>query len=238
MAYPTRVLGLALLFAGSMAFAQTATISGTVVDDSGVAVAGTKVYYKNAPTTVRDRAGHTSVTGPVVSSSVATGKDGSFSVTGLPAGVYWLCAEVLQQGQQIRSCDWGFGSTKVDLTTATSADNVKLQVHGGVTLTFLVNDARSQIKDFAAGVMGMPSVVGNFRILVVNGTWLRPAQLVSVSGSMHKYAVTVPATRSLRILLDTKLNVLNQKNTAMAPGKLDDTITVSGQPMNYTLTVP
>ena len=226
-----------LVFAGSLAFGQTATISGTVVDDSGAVVAGTKVYYKNVPTTVRDHAGHTSVTGPVVSSSVATGKDGSFSVPALPAGVYSLCAEALQQDQQIRSCDWGFGSTKVDLTTATSAENVKLQVHSGVTLTFLVNDARGQIKDFTTGAMGMPSVLGNFRILVVNGTWLRPAQLVSVTGSVHKYTVMVPATRSMRILLDTKLNVLNQKSTAMAPGKLDDTIAVSGQPMNYTMTV-
>jgi hypothetical protein len=232
-----------LIFAGSMAFGQTATISGMVVDDSGAVVAGTKVYYKNVPTTVRDRVGHTSVIGPVVSSSVATGKDGSFSVAALPAGVYWLCAEVLQQGQQIRSCDWGFGGTKVDLTTATSAENVKLQVHSGVTVTFLVNDARGQIKDFAPGAMAMTSggtasAVGNFRILVVNGTWLRPAQLVSVNGSVHQYAVTVPASRSLQILLDTKLNVLNQKSTAMVAGKPNDTIAVSEQPMSYTMTVP
>lgn len=230
----------ALIFAGSMAFAQTAktvSISGSVVDDSGAMVAGTKVYYKNAPTTVRDRFGHTSVTGQLVSSSVPTGNDGTFSVTALPADVYWLCAEVLQPGHQIRSCDWGFGGTKVDLTKAASAQNVKLQLHSGVTLTFQVTDARNQIKDFAAGAMG-PTATGNFRILVVNGTWLRPAQLVSVTGSLHQYAVTVPVSRSMRLLYDTKLTVLNQQNAAVVPDKLADTVTVSGQPVNYQLTVP
>lgn len=47
----------------------------------------------------------------------------------------------------------------------------------------------------------------------------------------------MPTTRTLRILVDTKLSVLNQKGTAVAPGKLDDTIAIIGQPVTYKLTV-
>jgi hypothetical protein len=231
---------VAALFAGSTAFAQTstataATISGSVVDDSGAPIAGTKVYYNNSPATVRDQAGHFKVTGPVVSSNVVTAKDGTFSITALPSGVYWLCAEILQP-TQIRSCDWGFGGTKTDLTTAASATNVKLQVHTGVTLMFQVTDTGNQIQDFPSDFL-TPGATGNFRVFVVAGTLVKLAEPISSTGGVHHYGITVPTTQSLRILLDTKLNVLNQKGTAVVPGKPDDTIAVSGQPVTYKLTV-
>jgi hypothetical protein len=231
---------LAAILAASWAFAQTTTsvtISGTVADESGNPIAGAKVYYNNSPASVRDRAGHTHLKEPFVSSSVITGKDGTFSVTSVPPGVYWLCAEVSQQNQ-IRSCDWGFGGTKIDLTTGSSAANTKLQVHSGVTMTFQVTDARNQIKDFPVGALA-PGANGNFRIFVTDGPMVKLARLVSVNGNVHQYEVTVPATRALRMLLDTKLSVINQKSSAaVATGKPDDAIVISGQPVTYNLTIP
>ena len=227
-----------LILAGSTAFAQTTAtraISGSVIDDSGAPLAGATVDYRNSPTAVRDQSGHTRVTGSIVESSIVTGKDGTFSLTGLPPSVYWLCAEGTQT-THIRSCDWGFGNTKIDLTTTASVTNAKLQVHNGVTLTFQVNDARNQIKDFTASA-GSLAAPGNFRIFVVNGAWLRPSPPVSVSGTTHQYAILVPKNGAFRILLDTKLTVLNQAQTAIAPSKLGDTITISGQPVTYNLTV-
>jgi len=223
----------ALLFVGPAAFA--ATVSGTVVDDSGAPVAGAKVYYNNAPKIVTDRAGHTQAHGPVITSTTSTGKDGSFSLSDLPAGVYWLCAEGIQP-TQIRSCDWGFDATKIDLSTAPSATNAKLQVHDGVTLTFQVNDSRNQIKDFASDA-GKPAAPGNFRIFLVDGARLKPAQPVSATGNTRKYALVVPKTRALRLLLDTKLTVVNQTSGPTLPGKVGETIAISDQPLTYSLTV-
>jgi len=229
-----RYLLLAVIATG--AFAQTArTISGSVVDESGEPLAGAKVYYNNSPNIVRDQTGHTRVTGPIINATTITGKDGTFSVSGLAAGVYWLCADGTQS-THIRSCDWGFDATKLDLTKVSAAVNAKLQVHDGVALTFQVNDARAQIKDYAteAGQVGAP---GNFRIFVVDGARVKAAQPVSASGSTRLYTLMVPKTRAVRLLLDTKLNVLNQSQSAAYPGKLNDTITVSGQPVTYSLTV-
>jgi hypothetical protein len=228
----------ALILAGSTAIAQTSTatiktISGSVVDDSGNPVAGATVYYYNSPATVSDKAGHTRIVGPVVRSSGTAGKDGTFSLTGLPAGAYWLFAQGVQP-TQLRSCDWGSLSTMVNLTTS-SATGVKLQVTNGVTLTFQVTDARSQIVDFPA--TGVPSATANFRIFVVDSSRLMVAQPASAAGTAHEYTIAVPKTRSLRLLLDTKLSVLNQAGTAVTSGKLDDTIAISGQPVNYNLTV-
>jgi hypothetical protein len=229
---------MGIFIAGLAAFAQSPTtvaISGSVVDAAGAPVAGTKVSYNNSPVTVRDRIGHMKIVGAMVNSSIVTGSDGSFSITGLPAGVYWLCAQGVV-ATQIPSCDWGFGSTKIDLTTETSATNTKLQLHSGVTVTFQVNDPRGQIKDFPTNV-AVPAAPGNFRIFVVDGTWLKPAMPVSSSGGVHQYSVTVPTSRAVRLLLDTKLNVMNQAATAVTAGKLNDTISVSSQPTTYRLTV-
>jgi hypothetical protein len=224
----------ALILVGSTA-SRAATISGSVVDDSGTPLAGAIVDYRSSPTAVRDQTGHTRVTGAMVESSTVTAKDGTFSLTGLPPSVYWLCAEGTQT-THIRSCDWGFGNTKIDLTTAPSVTNAKLQVHDGVTLTFQVNDARNQIKDFTAGTVGL-AAPGNFRIFVVIGAWLRTATPVSVSGTTRQYAVLVPKSAALRILLDTRLTVLNQAQVAMAVGNSGATIAMSGQPVTYNLTV-
>jgi hypothetical protein len=231
---------LALAIASLPAFAQTprtVTISGSVVDESGAPVAGTKVAYNNSPATVRDRVGHMKLVGPVINSTALTAKDGTFSVTGLPPGVYWLCAEPLLP-TQIRSCDWGFGGTKLDLTSDSTAAGVKLQLHSGVTLTFEVTDIRSQIRDFATDIQ-TPTAPGNFRIFVVDGTWMKPARPVTAVGTLRQYAVTVPAARAVRLLVDTKLTVINQAQTSIAADRLDDTIsTTGGQPMTYRMTVP
>jgi hypothetical protein len=231
-------VGLVVLIAASTVFGQTTaagtvSISGSVVDDSGAPLAGSTIAYRNSPTAVRDQSGHTRVTGSMVESSTVTAKDGTFSVTGLPPSVYWLCAEGTQT-THIRSCDWGFGNTKIDLTTTASVTNLKLQVHTGVILTFQVNDPRNQIKDFTASAGPAP---GNFRIFVVNGVWVRPALPVSVSGTTHQYALLVPQSGAFRMLLDTKLTVVDQAQTAIVPGKLTDTVSISQQPVTYNLTV-
>jgi hypothetical protein len=215
--------------------AKTVAISGTVIDESGAPLAGAKVHYNNSPKVVIDKSGHTKVTGTNVNSTAVAGGDGKFSINAVPAGVYWLCAEGTQ-ASHLRSCDWGFDASKVDLTAVSSASNIKLQVHDGITITFQVNDARNQVKDFATAV-GAAAPPGNFRIFVVDGPRLKPAQLVSSSGGTRNYAVTVPKVRTVRLLVDTKLSVVNSSHATLASASAGDTIAVNGQPVTYSLTV-
>jgi len=63
------------------------------------------------------------------------------------------------------------------------------------------------------------------------------AQPVSVSGAVRQYALAVPKTASLRFLLDSKLNVLDQQHNPIVPGRPTGAITISGQPATYALTV-
>ena len=229
---------LEALFFSAAAFGQggTVAISGRVVDDSGSPVASTTVYYRNNQQhLIVDRVGHSRVVGSLISSTVTTAKDGTFTVAGLPPDVYWLCAEGTQQNQ-IRSCDWGSGATKVDLSGGLSAANATLLVHTGVALTFVVADARGQIKDFSANATAL-AAPGNFRVFAVNGSWFRPATFVSAAAGVRQYSLIVPKGRSYRLLVDTKLNVLNESLKPVTSGALDDTIAVAAAPSAYNLTM-
>ncbi len=108
MNYASGLMETLALLLGAVTLAQgaTVTLSGKVVDDTGSPIASTKVYYRNNQQhLVVDHAGHSRVVGNLISSTVTTAKDGTFTVAGLPPDVYWLCAEGIQQNH-IRSCDW------------------------------------------------------------------------------------------------------------------------------------
>lgn len=61
-----------------------ATISGTVVDDAGVPIAGATVRCDKSPASTTDKYGHVRFTEAFIGSSVTTAKDGSFSIPVCP----------------------------------------------------------------------------------------------------------------------------------------------------------
>jgi hypothetical protein len=223
---------------GSSGFAQTAktvTLSGFVIDDLGTAIPGATVYYNNSPKYQRDASGHAYPIEPRVSSFVQTGKDGSFSLAGLPPSIYWLCAAG-PNPTHLRSCDWGRPTTAVDVTSSSAATGIKLQIINGVLLSFQVTDAKGQINDFV-DTPGKGSVRGNFRIFAVRGSYFKAAKLMSVSGSVRQYAIAVPKSATLRPSLDTTLNVVDSLGAGLASRAAGSAIAVSDQPATVSFTV-
>ncbi len=229
-----------MILAGSTAFAQTATmatISGSVVDDSGSPIPGAVVIYHNSPKTQWDKSGHRHLVERLVASSVKTGADGTFIISSLPAGSYFLCAAGIKP-THLRSCDWGNLGTSADLTTASAVIGVKLHVRDGVLLTYQVTDPFNRIQDptFAPGKAIPP---GNFRIFAVQGTHYMVAGPLSasISGNVHQYALAVPKTATIRTHLDTSLKLLNQLGASILNRTPTAPITVSGQPVTVILSV-
>lgn len=220
--------------------AGSAAILGTVVDDSGAPVAGAVVHYGGSPKYQKASDGHLRVVGPVVASHVVSAKDGTFSVADLPPYVYYLCADGTLP-THLSSCSWGRGSTKVDLTTASSASGIKLQVMVGVLMTFNVQDSGGQVNDFAAtpAVSGKPAPSGNFRIFVFDAShYMAAAKLASATGGVHQYTLAVPKNRSLSLFMDTHLTVNDATPTMVESGKLARTVATAELPVTVQFTIP
>jgi hypothetical protein len=212
-----------------------------VVDDLGAPISGAIVHFHNAPATQKDAVGRVHLAEPFVSSHALTAKDGTFSVTGIPPGHYSLYAAGVSP-THLRTCDWGQRSTHIDLTTATSATGVKFQVPSGVLVTFLVTDARNQIQDFPTAVAptGNGPPPGNFRIFVRDGAtfFMAGANPVLTTGAVRQYAVAVPKTADLRLLLDTRLAVTDQSHATLPVRALSSAISIKGLPVTVPLNVP
>ncbi len=198
----------------------TATISGLVVDDSGIPVAGARVTYNNSPVITRDQFGHITSRGASIGSFVTTAANGTFTITGLPASIWWVCAWGTKN-TQLRSCEWGQTTARVDLSTATSAPALTLKVVNGSFLTFKVNDLRGQIHDPAYAARAASP---NFQILVVQGIQYAAPQFLSAANGVRQYGLAVPKNSTLRLYLNSSLHVLDGSNAAIPVHQLSETI--------------
>jgi hypothetical protein len=208
---------------------QAASFSGTVVDDSDAPIGGATVHYNNVPPGVQTPDGGFTTTGPLISTVIETQADGSFQVQNVPPGTYLLCARGTLP-QHLASCDWQ-GTTRINLSAGQALQGITLVVARGTLLTFAVQDARSQIQDYAdlIGPGGqLPLSGGNFRIGVFVGTRYLPAERISLSAGTHQYQVAVSKAASARLLLNTPLRVTDSAGNALTNSS-SPTIPANGQ---------
>ncbi|HSW49928.1 MAG TPA: hypothetical protein VLH09_07115, partial [Bryobacteraceae bacterium] len=159
----------------------------------------------------RDEMGRLVMREVPIRSSVRTDAGGKFSIAGLPAGSYYLCASGTKPNH-LRSCEWAQPSMKVDLSEAQRLGGIKLVVAEGTMLVFRVRDARGVIQDTAAGPVvdgRLPLAGGNFRIGVMSGLRYAQARFADKDGDVREYAVAVPRDASLRVVADTPLPIRN-----------------------------
>jgi hypothetical protein len=221
--------------------ADTVSISGNVVDESGNPVAGATVHYSNAARTQRDKFGHSHLLEGRISSHVVTGKDGTFSISGIPASLYFLCADGVRT-TQLGSCTWGKPATDVNLRSASSASGIRLVLTEGVTMTFNIQDNGAKIRDFAETpvVNGAPAERGNFRIFVLaHPRAMSPARLVSAAGNVRQYSLTVPKSRDVQLLFDTQLSLNDSSviGTSVVSSTLANSISIGTQPVTLQFSV-
>lgn len=212
-------LSLAALAVAAPAPAQaiTGSFSGTVVDGSQHPVAGALVLYNNIVQLYRDQRGSLVEAGVRIGSSTTTGADGTFTVSGLRAGGYYLCGLAVQ-ASQLNSCEWAGQNAPVTVLAAQNVTVPPIILRTGTVLKVTIQDSTSKVAAGAKLLVGVISKAGAYG----------RATLVSSSSTLLEYDITLPQAQTLMLFLDTGLTVTDSSGQAV-PGRQPSTVVATGQ---------
>lgn len=187
---------------------DTASVLGRVTDEGQRPIAGAVVHYNRVTDFTRASGGRLYEVGPIISSAVRTGPDGSFSVTGLPAGRYWFCASGTVPAH-IASCRWVESQSPVILSTGQSLASLALTVRSGTVIRLIMLDPGRRLDAGAKFFVGVMNDKGAYEVA-------KPA--VVGSGS-REHRVTIPRDASVRLFFDTDLNPVDQAGQPLEVGR-------------------
>jgi hypothetical protein len=192
----------------------TASISGSLKSSAtlGALHGNTITAYRTSPQSPVYR---------VVGQSAA---DGTFQISGLPAGTYALCVDGTKD-THLDPCSWGGTPVSVTVADGQKVTGVSLSLIKGVTLKVNINDSGQFLKQ-RAGEIGPPQVF--VAVLPPKGA---PAPLSpSDTGNGRQFQMVVPGDTPLTVLVYSKEVTLtdgNQKGVPAAGGTTSVTVASS-----------
>jgi hypothetical protein len=179
---------LAFLLAGIASTGLNASVSiqGTVTDENQQPIANAWV------TALRNDI-------PPASRNVQSAVDGSFQISGLPAGPYTLCAQ-LSGSVYLNACQWGSSGPIVTLADGQQSANNVLKLRKGVVLSVQINDP--------GNYMIQPTKQGTPPDLIL-GIWgpqnlFYPVQLTAKNAQGASYGIAIPAGTPLRFQIQSR----------------------------------
>ena len=199
-----RCVLVAALAAGA-AIAQTGSISGRVVGESGARAVGAVVRYDKIRTFQRDAGGRMIPVGPAVNLSVQTGHDGAFVITRLPAGEYYLCALASRPGE-LNSCEWENEPTPISVVPGQQVQNVLLTIRSGAVIRIRVDDPAGKLRDDSDFIAGFMADSGHYS----------RAHSASPRLTAREYVVTIPRDVSGRLFIDSRHPITDEAGKIVA----------------------
>jgi hypothetical protein len=177
--------------------AQTAAISGRVLDANGNPLSGVTVVYNRIPAFQTDVNGKRAAVPPFVGSLATTDASGGFQIPGLPAGAYHLCTLAAVPGQ-VSSCVYEPKAVVVPVSAGAQVSGVELTVGAGTVVNVGITDAGGHIR------AGSPFAIG---AIAVGASWSFFAEFVGQAGQQMTYRMTLPRGYNFGLVVDTSLPV-------------------------------
>jgi hypothetical protein len=138
------------------------TLTGRVVGAPGKPVESITVHYRRIHQLSRDRDGYLRIVSPVLDGSVLTGRDGTFTATGLPIGEYLVCARP-SDAYQLGSCEWNRSSGRVSIKKEEIVNVGDITLETGRKIVFRIADANRRVERAERLVIGVLSANGTMR---------------------------------------------------------------------------
>ena len=194
-----KLLGLVLACALGSGHAQGLTLSGMVIDDSGLPVAGSLIRYRLV---TPPRANLPAIQNPVLRSD----SSGRFSLPGLLAGDYYVCPEGTGVSH-LNPCDWE-PMLPVTLTSASAQLIHQFTIHSGTQMLVTITFLNQPLRRSAPITMFATNSHGRFA----------EARLISNNGTEAVYSVAAPKATLITLSLTAALTILDATGQAFTSG--------------------
>ena len=177
------------------AFAQqtnlvSGTITGTLKGEDGSVIGGATILLHRAP-----QATPRSIRQPSDWTTVTTA-GGSFSVTGLPAGYYSVCAGI-KDSTWLNPCEWNFATPTATISRSTPNPSVGIILKRGAPVPIRINDGGQLLDQHEGKTRG----AGLFLSVSSAGLLSRLVPLVSKNGSGRNYQIVIPFNTPLTLVV-------------------------------------
>ena len=122
-------VSICLCLTGVSLFAQAGSLAGTVTDGSNKPVTGAFITANRESL-------------PAASGRAFSVADGTFQISGLPAGSFTVCVQV-PGGDFIDTCEWQILPLRVDVKVGQAVAGLKFKLQKGAILQVRLNDPGS-----------------------------------------------------------------------------------------------
>jgi hypothetical protein len=159
---------------------------------------------------------------PAASGRAFSAADGTFQISGLPAGSFTVCVQV-PGGGFIDTCEWQILPLRVDVKAGQAVAGLKFKLQKGAILHVRLNDPGNLLSPSATAktvpqlLMGVHAARGLFR----------PATLVSRDTTGTTHAVTIPFDTAVNFtILSPQVSLADAKGAAIGLAATNVPVTV------------